>query len=138
MSDLGKTVSHDYDPRIVFHSFSTNVPHLQSWIDELINLTEKSLPKTTNPTTDLLVQALQRYDAVYKELLRQTRIFSEDITRMLAQIWSGTLQLMIYMIKSYHRFVKHTTHLQSQAQNLLSERQKGEAASKVQKDEHEL
>lgn len=132
------TVSHDYDPRIVFHSFAANVPHLQTWIDELINLTEHALPSNTTPNTDVLVQSLQRHDAVFKELLRQTRIFSEPITRMLSQVWSGVLQLMVYMIKSYHRYVKQTSHLQIQAQSLLSERQRSEAANKVQREEFEL
>lgn len=134
----GKTVGHDYDPKIMFHSFTSNLPHLQSWIDELIALHDSALPKHDSPSADLLVQSLQRYDVVYKELLRQTKIFSEPITRMLAQVWSGSMGLMVYMIKSYHRYVKHTSHLQTQAQSLLSERQRGEAANKVQKEEFEL
>jgi hypothetical protein len=133
-----KTVSHQYDPGIVFHSYSSNVPHLQSWIDDLVALTEQSLPASTTPTTDLLVQALQRYDAVYKELLRQTTIFSEPLTSMLSQVWAGVLKLMTYMIKSYNRYVKQTSHLQSQAQSLLNDRQRGDAATKIQKEEFEL
>jgi hypothetical protein len=138
MPELAKTVSHEYDTKIVFHNYSSNVPHLQSWIDELINLTEHSLPQSATPNTDVLVQSLQRYDSVFKELLRQTAIFSEPITKMYSKVWTGVLNLMKYMIKSYHRYVKHTSHLQDQAQNLLAERQKGEAASKVQKEEFEL
>lgn len=133
-----KTVSHQYDPRIVFHSYSSNVPHLQSWIDDLIQLTEHSLPASSTPTTDLLVQSLQRYDAIYKELLRQTSIFSEPLTHMLSQVWAGVLKLMTYMIKSYHRYVRQTSHLQNQAQTLLNERQRGDAANKIQKEEFEL
>lgn len=138
MPGLSKTVSHDYDPRVVFHTYSSNVPHLQSWIDELINLTEQNLPSTSFPTTDSLVESLQRYDAVYKELLRQTGIFSDPLQKMYSQLWKGVMLLMTFMIKSYNRYVKHTSHLQAQAQQLLSDRQKGEAASKVQKEEFDL
>lgn len=140
MPGLSKTVSHEYDPKLVFRNYSSNVPHLQSWIDQLIELTENTpLGSSGNiPSTDQLVQSLQRYDAVYKELLRQTNIFSEPVTKMLSQVWSGVLKLMTFMIKSYHRYVKHTSHLQTQAQNLIAERQRGEAATKVQREEFEL
>lgn len=134
----GKAVAHDYDAGMIFHTFSSNLPHLQSWIDELITLTDTSLPKGSTPTTDQLVQSLQRYDAIYKELLRQTKIFNEPITRLLADTWAGVMRLMVYMIKSYHRYAKSTSHLQTQAQNLLSERQRGEAAAKVMKEEFEM
>jgi hypothetical protein len=138
MSSLTKTVSHEYDPKIVYHSHSSNVPHLNSWIDELINFNENSLPKQSTPNTNNLVEALQRYDSVFKELLRQTSIFSDPITKMMSKVWAGNLKLMDYMIKSYHRYVKHTSHLQSQAQTLLNERQRGEAANKIQKEEFDL
>lgn len=45
---------------------------------------------------------------------------------------------MKYMIKSYHRYVRQTSHLQDQAQNLLNERQRDQAANKVTKEEFEL
>lgn len=122
----------------IFHAFSSNLPHLQSWIDELIVLTEQSLPTNHSPTADLLVQSLQRYDAVFKELLRQCSIFSDPITKMFSKLWTGVLTLMKYMIKSYHRYVRQTSHLQDQAQNLLNERQRDQAANKVTKEEFEL
>lgn len=133
-----KASSHGYDQNIVYHSHSANLPHLQSWIDQLVSLTENSFPSKSTPTTDDLVQALQRYDVVFRELLRQTSIFSEPVTRMLSKAWAGVIKLLDYMIKSYHRYVKQTSHLQTKAQNLLSERQKGDAAFKVQKEESEL
>ncbi len=138
MSQNKAEVSHEYDPNVVFHSFSSNLPNLKSWIDDLISLQETALPKNSTPSTDQLVQALQRYDAIYKELLRQTKIFNEPLTRMLTEVWAGVMNLMVYMIKSYHRYVKHTSHLQTQAQTLLSERQKGEAATKIMKEEFEM
>lgn len=138
MTTLSKTVSHEYDPKIVYHSHSTNLPHLNSWIDDLIKVTENTLPARDIPTTNNLVESLQRYDAVFKELLRQLSIFSEPLTRMYSKVWAGVLKLLDYMIKSYHRYVKHTSHLQTQAQNLLNERQRGEAASKIQKEEFDM
>lgn len=129
------------DPKHVFHNYNANLPHLQSWIDELIYLTEHNTTSTSSsstPTTETLVQALQRYDAVFKELLRQTSIFSEPLTQMYAKTWTGALQLMKFMVKSYHRYVKQTSHLQEQAQNLLQERTRDQAATKVQKEEFDL
>lgn len=70
---MSGNISHEYDPSIVFHSHSSDLPHLNDWISELIQLSEKSLPIQTNPTTEQLVQVLQRYDAMFRELLRQTR-----------------------------------------------------------------
>ena len=138
MTSLSKTISHGYDPSIVYHSHSSNVPHLANWISELVALTESSYPKNPTPSTDDLVHALQRYDAVFRELFRQTSIFSEPVTKMLAQAWAGVIKLLDYMIKSYHRYVKHTSHLQTQAHNLLNDRQRSEAAHKIQKEEADL
>jgi hypothetical protein len=138
MFGLSEKVGHDYDPKISFRNYNSNAPLLQSWIEDLIKLTEQSMPVNSIPTTETLVQALQRYDVVFKELLRQNSIFSDHLTKMFTQVWTGVLNLMTFMIKSYHRYVKHTSHLQEQAQNLLAERQRGEAAKKVQKEEFEL
>ena len=120
------------------HAYSANLPHLQSWIDELLVLTEQSVPATSAPTTDTLVRALQRYDAVFKELMRQCNLFSEPMTKMFSKAWSGVMNLLKYMIKSYHRYVKHTSHLQSQAQTLMNEKQRDHAANKLSREESEL
>lgn len=138
MKGASSNVAHEYDPNLVFRNYTANIPHLKSWVDDLVKLTETSLPQTSTPNTDTLVNALQRYDVVFKELLRQTTIFSEPIAEMLAKAWSGALRLLMYMIKSYHRYVKQTSHLQDQAQSLLAERIKDEAATKVQKEEFEM
>jgi len=111
--------SDHYDPGIVFHSHSSNIPHLNDWIQELISLTESSLPSTDHPSTEQLVESFQRYDAMFRELLNQTSIFTKPVTKLLAKTWEGTLKLLQYTIKSYHRYVKHTTYLQSQAQELM-------------------
>jgi hypothetical protein len=138
MPTLAKNVSHEYDPSIVFHTHSANIPLLHTWIDDLVRLTEQGLPMDVNPNTDQLVQAMQRYDAIFREILRQMAIFSEPVTKMTAKAWAGSIKLIDYIIKSYHRYVKHTTHLQAQAQLLLNERQASAAASKVRDDEFEL
>ncbi len=52
MPTLAKNVSHEYDPSIVFHTHSANIPLLHSWIDDLVKLTEKGLPMDVNPNTD--------------------------------------------------------------------------------------
>lgn len=135
---LSGNVSHSYDPGIVFHSHSSNLPHLNSWIDELISLTENSSTVRTSPTTNQLVASLQRYDAIFRELLRQTSIFSEPLTRMFAKTWAGVVKLLDYMIKSYHRYVKHTTHLQDQAQVLLKSQLTQAAAATINAEEYEL
>jgi hypothetical protein len=132
------TKTFDYNLQGVYRNYSSNVPHLQSWIDDLIECSEVSYQQQTSPSTDTIVQSMQRYDVVYKELLRQTRIFSEPLMQMFKQLWTGVLKLLIYMIKSYHRYVKQTSHLQNQATNLLTERQRGEAAHKIQREEFEL
>eukprot|EP01039_Chlorochromonas_danica_P000143 gene142-151_t len=138
MSVGSSNVAHEYDPKLVFRNYNSNAPILQSWIEDLIRMTTDSLPANQIPTTETLVQAFQRYDVVFKELLRQNMLFSEHLTKLFANVWAGVLNLMTYMIKSYHRYVKHTSHLQSQAQELLTERQRGEAAKKVQREEFEL
>ena len=89
---------HTYDTNIIYHSHASNVPHINSWIDELVSLTEKGLPQRKFPTTQNLVDALQRYDAVYRELLRQTSIFSEPVTKQLAKVWAGSLKLLDFMV----------------------------------------
>lgn len=77
----------------VFHNHSSNIPHLKNWIDQLVALTissdNNSLKQAAtadggvqHPTTENLVQALQRYDAVYQELMRQVGIFSEPLSKV--------------------------------------------------------
>ena len=111
MLSLSKNVAHDYDPTLAFSTHSSNLPHMTSWIDELVRMTEKSLPTRGEPTTTQLVECLQRYDAVFKEIVRQNVIFSEPLSKMTSKAWSGSLKLMDYMIKSYHKYVRHTAHL---------------------------
>jgi len=127
-----------YDMNIVFRSHASNIPHITRWIDELVSMTERGKPTRKFPTTENLVDSLQRYDAVYRELLRQTSIFSEPVTKMLAKVWAGALKLLDYMVKSYHRYVKHTSNLQDQASILLSEKQQQMISMKVREDEFDL
>lgn len=88
-SDTGSGSSElGYDMNIVFQSHASNIPHITRWIDELVSMTERGSPMRKFPTTENLVDSLQRYDAVYRELLRQTSIFSEPVTKMLAKVRS--------------------------------------------------
>lgn len=138
MPSLSRNAVHNYDPNSVFHNQALNLPHLTTWIDELLNLSEKSLPVRSSPTTQQLVETLQRYDAVFRELIRQNTSVSVPITKLFGKVWGGTLNLMDYMIKSYHRYVTNTNHLQEQAQLLLKQRQAHVAEANVQKEEFEL
>lgn len=70
--------------------------------------------------------------------LLKSSIFSESVTKMLAKTWVGVVKLLDYMIKSYHRYVKHTSHLQKETQELITERNRNDAAHKVQKEEADL
>ena len=138
MLSLSKNVAHEYDPNLEFSTHSANLPHMSSWVDELVKMTESSLPTRSEPTTTQLVESLQRYDAIFKEIIRQNVIFSEPLSKLIGKAWTGSLNLMDYMVKSYHKYVRHTTHLQDQAQELLNERQSQLAATKVQNEEFEL
>lgn len=121
-----------------FRNYNANIPHLTNWIDELISISDKSLPTTSYPTTNQLVESLKRYDTIFCELLNQNAIFSEQNTKLFAKSWNGVFGLVNYVIKAYHRYVKHTNYLQSQAQSLLNERLAQMASSKVREEEFEL
>ena len=51
MLSLSKNVAHDYDPNLAFSTHNANMPHMSSWIDDLVKMTEKSLPTRSEPTT---------------------------------------------------------------------------------------
>lgn len=132
-------VSYEYDPsRTPYHSHSANLPHLSSWIEDLVRITERSIPIQSAPSTETLVQALQRYDACFKELHSQTKLFSDDLSKLYSKMWIGVLRLMDTMIKVYHRYVKQTSKSQEYAQKLINERQAQLAAHKVQNEEIDL
>jgi hypothetical protein len=131
-------IAHDYDPGMVHHSFSVNLPHLSSWIEDLLRVTDQHVPVNAVPSTEHLVHALQRYDSCFRELLKQTAIFSDDVARLYSKLWVGVVRLLDTMIKIYHRYVKQTTKTQEHAQKLINERQAHLAAEKVHKEEIEL
>lgn len=54
------------------------------------------------------------------------------------QVWAGALKLLDYMVKSYHRYVKHTSNIQEQAAVLLAEKQQQMVSMKVREDEFDL
>jgi hypothetical protein len=122
----------------VFHTLSYNIPHLDTWVDEIIRLTEKSLPAKANPTTQDMVESVHRYDACFREMLRQTNTFSPDLTRIYAKLWIGVLGLLDSMVKMYHRHVTQTASLQEQARELIHQRQAQVAATKIKQEEEVL
>lgn len=122
----------------IFHTLSYNIPHLDTWIDEIIQLTEKSLPAKANPTTQDMVESIHRYDACFRELLRQTNTFSIDLTRLYAKLWIGVLSLIDSIVKIYHRHVTQTASLQEQARELIQQRQAQVAATKIKQEEEVL
>lgn len=130
--------THGVGQNEVFHNHSSNIPHLSTWIDEIIRLTENSLPAKANPTTDELVDAVSRYDACFREMLKQTNIFSPDLTRIYSKLWIGVLQLLDQMVKIYHRHVMQTASLQDQARDLIRQRQAQVTATKIKQDEDVL
>eukprot|EP01041_Mallomonas_annulata_P013036 gene13036-27516_t len=137
MPEMSKPANYDYDNN-VFHSHSSNIPHLFTWIDELIAMTENELPLKTFPATIQLVESIHRYDTCVRELLRQTSVFSDNLTRMYAKVWIGVLNLLEYMVKLYHRHVKQTFKLQEDAQKLVNDRQTQLISSKFKQEESEL
>jgi hypothetical protein len=130
--------SQSFGQNEVFHNHSSNIPHLSTWIDEIIQLTENSLPAKANPTTDELVDAVSRYDACFREMLKQTNVFSPDITRIYSKLWIGVLQLLDQMVKIYHRHVVQTASLQDQARDLIRQRQAQVTATKIKQEEDVL
>lgn len=118
--------------------YSSNLPHLSTWIEELLAVTDKKSQVKGAPTTEHLAQSMQRYDSIFRELLRQNFMFNEPITKLFAKAWIGTIKLLDYMIKSYHRYVKHTSTLRSTSERLMVEQQKQRAELNVSQEENEL
>jgi hypothetical protein len=134
--NLGSNDSKTAVSSDVFHSHSYNLPHLNSWIDEIIKLTDKTTSsRKASTSTEDLVESLQRYDAIFRELIRQTKIFSIDLTKLYGKLWVGVLKLLDSMIKIYHRHVTQTSSLQEQARELIRQRHAQVAATKIEKEQ---
>ena len=103
----------------IYHNYSSNLPHLSNWIDELITQTENSLPISASPETILLVESIHRYDSCFRELINQVSIFSKDQSKLFGKVWVGVLNLLDYMVKLYHRHVKQTAKIQGNNSNLF-------------------
>ena len=139
MPVLSKELAEQYDdPHNIFHVYSSNIPHLNSWIDELVDLTKKSSYSRDVPTTEVLVEFTQRYNAVFKELLRQTAVFNLPLSQLVAKAWSGNLKLLDHMIKTYHKHVRETNLVKGQAQQVMREKQTQEASVKNREEESVL
>ena len=139
MPTLSKVLADQYDPSVLtFHNQASNLPHLSSWIDELIILTRKGSHSKTQASTENLVESIQRYNSVFIELLYQTNIFSENITKLLAKTWNGSMLLMETMIKTYHKYVRANAQTQIFSSNLLREKQKEDASIKNKEEDYIL
>lgn len=135
---MSRGMNFNHSDSNVFHNLSYNLPLLSTWIDEMVQLTQTSLPDGQVVPTIELVNSLKRYDVCFKELLRQTTLYSEDLTKLYAKLWIGVLKLMDGIIKVYHRYVVNTEHIQEQAKDLIHERQAQMAATKISQEENEL
>ena len=138
---ISKDTAYDYDPTILgSNSNSFNSTKLfESWIDELIHLNEyASANQAEAISTENIVQVLRRYDTLFRELLKQSAVYSDPITRLLAKSWSAAVKLLDFMIKNYHLYVKNTSHIQEQAQRMLEDRKGDIVREKFRKEEHIL
>lgn len=139
MPTFAKNLADQYDSSVqMFHNHSSNLPLLHTWIDELIALTKKSSYNKETPTTESLVESIQRYNAIFMELLRQTSIFSNTLTKLIAKAWNGNMYLLDNMIKSYHKYVRFTVQTQNSAQQMLREKAKESLITKNKEEESVL
>jgi hypothetical protein len=139
MPTFAKNLADQYDSSVqIFHNQSSNLPLLHTWIDELLALTKKSSYNKETPTTESLVESIQRYNAIFMELLRQTSIFSDTLTKLIAKAWNGNMYLLDNMIKSYHKYVRFTVQTQNSAQQMLREKAKESLITKNKEEESVL
>jgi len=66
------------------------MPHLVSWIDELIAACENS-SRSAHPSTENLVHSLKRYDTIFCELMRQNYMFRLDLKVLLNNLNTWTV-----------------------------------------------
>jgi len=138
---ISKDIAYEYDSNILGNSSSNgnSTKLFESWIDELIHLNEyASANQAEAISTENIVQLIRRYDTLFRELLKQSSIYSDTITRLLAKSWSAAVKLLDFMIKNYHLYVKNTSQLQEQAQKMLEDRKGEVVREKFRKEEHIL
>lgn len=124
--------------KMVFHNHSFNLPLVDTWIDEMINLSLSSFSTKTFSTTDQLVESLKRYDVCFRELLKQTKVYSAELSHTFGKLWIGVMKLLDSMIRMYHRHIYQSSHMQNQARQLIAEKQAQVAANKIADEEKEL
>ena len=117
------------------HNQSSNRPLLCSWIDELTSLTYDITRSKEIPTSESFINSMTRYNAVFTELLSQTSVYNEHLTKMMSKTWIGCMQLIEVLIKVYHKHVKATDQTRNQAHHILREKSKEDAAIR-NKEEH--
>jgi len=138
-SRISKEIAYEYDPTILGGTSSHSTKLFESWIDELIYLNDNASANQTEAiSTENVVQVIKRYDTLFRELLKQSSIYSDSITRLLARTWNSSVKLLDFMIKNYHLYVRNTTHIQEQAQKMLEDRKSEVVREKFRKEDHVL
>lgn len=141
MPVLSKEMSDQYDSSVkVFHNHASNQNSLNTWIDKLIVLTRKTSSSNNKdaPSTESFVESIQRYNAVFMELIRQTNIFSETLSKLYAKTWNGSMTLLDNMIKTYHKYVRSNMTSKSMASRQLKDKAKDDVAMKNKEEDYIL
>ena len=69
--------SNTIDSKFIHRGISEDLPYITTWLNELIRLTEEACTLRSVPSTQELIKALQRYDLVFRELIRNITIYSD-------------------------------------------------------------
>lgn len=144
MSRLPKSIlSQQFDASLIYIPSDkalqppTHVTEAHEWIDRLLVLNKEGI-KTKGgsiPSVDVLVESMQRYDAIFAEIIKQTRVYSNRIAGLEEKAWSGVMELLECIIKSFHRHTKQTVHIQEEAKQVLAQKRDKEIVEKKRIEE---
>lgn len=134
---LQSSNSNSFDSKFLCRGISEDLPYITTWLNELIRLTEEACTLRSTPSTHELIKALQRYDLVFRELIRNLTIYSDVLGRLLAKIWSGTVKLLDFMIKSYHRYFTLSNHFREVATKITRDELLEGASERKQEDDEQ-
>ena len=129
--------SNEFDGKFIYRGISEDLPYITTWLNELIRLTEEACTLRSTPSTQELIKALQRYDLVFRELIRDITVYSEPLGRVIAKIWSGTVKLLDFLIKSYHRYYTLSHHFSNIAADITRNELLEAAGEKKQEDDEQ-
>ena len=129
--------SNTIDSKFIHRGISEDLPYITTWLNELIRLTEEACTLQSVPSTQELIKALQRYDLVFRELIRNITIYSDILGRLLAKIWSGTIKLLDFLIKSYHRYYTLSNYFREVAAKITRDELIEGAGERKQEDDEQ-